>query len=179
MNQHDHVPISDLNMELTALFEQREKLSENDFMDSIFAFCFKLPSGLRVIFDLEIPRETEDGLVEELRSRLEKVSILSPDQETCQLIIQSPLVSSGAISAADTLRYNRYPFNIIGFKGKKLLEVNPTGMPFIAQPYYLPATVINNITVSSNKTLYLSPGLSPLDGAIVIPEWQLPEHLVE
>lgn len=167
-----------LHLELVALCEQRDQLPENEFMEKLFDFCFKLTSGLQVIFDLEIPRKTEDGLVEELRSRLEKAGILTSNESACQLVIQSPLVASGPISARDT-EYNRYPFNISGYKGKQFLEVDPTGRPFLAKPFNLTASVIEKVSVSSDKNLPLSPALSQFGEPIVISEWRLPDHLLK
>ncbi len=161
-----------LNFELIALFEQRKKISDADFMVKLCDFCIKLPSGLRVIFNLRIAKKPSSGLAEELRFRLEKAGILAPDKNTCQLVIQSPLIASGPISAADTVRANRYPFYHERFPDSDtrtnqrrgvidLLQVDPTGMSFsIAQKFNVPASVISKVSVTSDKTLALSPALS-------------------
>jgi hypothetical protein len=185
-------PVMKANLELTALMEQKNTLPDNEFIGSLNRFCNALPFGLRIIFDLGIDLKPMNSLVDELRIRLQKGEILEPTETNCKLIVQSPLVMPGLISAADTIRKKRNPFSGVGtFMARDtetdeklgqtaLLEIDPTGISFsMVKKFNLPAAVIKQVTISNSKdlSLPLSPALSQTGEVITVAEWGPPADL--
>lgn len=185
--------LEQVNNDFSLLLERRKKEDHGkSFCEELKRMYGNLPSGLRVIFELDVPTEPKLATEERLRDSLEKAGIIEPGKERACLVVQSPFTPRpDAAGDSSTGRVgiflNRSAIQTITIspdcdleKGKMTgdvvytFDVNPLGtFSRIGIDYfYVYPDAIKKILILDDKSIALSPvALKDENRILPVEEW--------